>query len=319
MPQPSRNSVGELNQPLTDISIAVVQDAQNFGAPRMMQNVPVAKQSAKYQVYSPGFFHRTEARKIAPGGKYPRSGFELSSDSYSCDVRGVEMPIPDQTRLNQAETIDLDRDAAVWGTHQMLLRREKDFLDSYFTTGVWTGGTGTSPSTKWDATGSTPLNDLRAEMSSMHAKTGLRPTVIGMPRNVWDVLVDNAQLVGRLGNDERKFVQRAFVASLLEVDEIVVFDAIQNTAAEGAADVNAFVAGTDDVLLLHRPSNASQFTPAALYNFTWSGFAGAGEAGNRVMTYRDETCESDIVRTQFAYDQKLIAADLGAYLTDVLT
>ena len=324
MPQPSLESVGSLNRPLTEISIAEVQEAEAFGATQMMRDVPVAKKSAKYRTYAPGFFHRSEVQKVAPGGRYPRSGYELSSDSYSCDVQGVEMPIPDQSRENEDETGDLDRDAAIWGTHQMLLRREKDFLNSYFTTGVWTGGTGvggagTTPATKWNASSSTPLENIRAELTSMQVKSGRRGNVVGMPRPVWDVLVDHPQLVGRLGNDERKFVQRAFVAALLEVEDVVVFDAIENTAAEGAADVNAFIAGTDDVLILYRPRSPSQLTPAALYNFVWSGFSGAGPAGNRVMTYRDEVVESDIIRTQFAYDQKLVAPDMGVLLPDVLT
>jgi hypothetical protein len=319
MAQPSRNSVGALNPALTDVSIAVVQSEMNFGAGRMILDVPVAKQSAKYQVYTPGFFHRSDAQKIAPGGRYPRSGFELSDDLYSADVIGIEFPIPDQTRQNQPETIDLDRDAAVWGTMQMLIRREKDFLGNFFKSGVWTGGTGTSPSTKWNASGSNPLVDMRKEITSVHAKTGIRPNVAGMSRLVWDVLVDHPSLIGRLSNDVNKFIQRAFVAALLELDEIVVFDAIENTAAEGAADVNAFIASTDDVLFMYRPKAASQFTPASAYRFTWSAFEGAGPASNRIVTYRDEPVASDIVRTEMAYDQKLVAPDLGAYLTDVLS
>ena len=177
MPQPSRSDV-HVNRPLTNISIAFSQAASHFVASRVFPVVPVAKQSDLYFSYDRGDWFRTDSQKRAPGTESAGSGFNLSTDSYSCDVWALHKNIDDQTRANQDDPLNLDRDAAEWLTQQQLLRREKEWASAFFASGLWTGsstGGDITPGTLWDATNSDPVADVDAEACAMLEKTGRMP------------------------------------------------------------------------------------------------------------------------------------------------
>ena len=57
--RPSPGDV-HVNTPLTNISIAYMQDATKFISQRVFPNIPVAKQSDRYYVYDRGEFNRDE-------------------------------------------------------------------------------------------------------------------------------------------------------------------------------------------------------------------------------------------------------------------
>lgn len=320
MPQPSRGDV-HINRPLTNISIAFIQDHSVFGADRLFPSVSVTKKSDSYFVYPKGNWFRTDAKKRGPGTESAGSGYTLSDDTYNTEVRAVHKDLDDQTRENADSPLNLDADATEFVTQQLLILREKEFLDTAFVTSLWTGtttGTDVAVGTVWTDPTSKPLNDMRAQMSAMQGKTGFRPNVAAMPRAVWDVLADHPQIIGRMSNDAEKLVMRSFLAKLLELDEIVVLDAVENTAEEGAADVIDYMASAAQVLMLYRNSRPSIMTPSAGYTFNWKGFTGSGPAGNRIKRFRMEHLESDRIEGQMAYDQKVIATELGAMLTGVI-
>ena len=82
MPQPTRSDV-HVNTPLTAISIAFMQQAQNFVADRVFPNIPVTKQSDLYFVYPKGDWFRRQMEKRAPASESAGSGWDLTTDSYS--------------------------------------------------------------------------------------------------------------------------------------------------------------------------------------------------------------------------------------------
>ena len=56
-----------VNVPLTNISIAYLQNASNFIASRVFPNIPVQKQSDRYYTYDRGEFNRDEMKERAAG------------------------------------------------------------------------------------------------------------------------------------------------------------------------------------------------------------------------------------------------------------
>lgn len=173
MPQPSRGDV-HINRPLTNISIAFIQDHSVFGADRLFPSVSVTKKSDSYFVYPKGNWFRTDAKKRGPGTESAGSGYTLSDDTYNTEVRAVHKDLDDQTRENADSPLNLDADATEFVTQQLLILREKEFLDTAFVTSLWTGtttGTDVAVGTVWTDPTSKPLNDMRAQMSAMQGKT----------------------------------------------------------------------------------------------------------------------------------------------------
>ena len=63
--QPTPSDV-HVNAPLTQISIAFLQNASDFIATRVFPNIPVSKQSDRYYTYERGDFNRDEMAERAP-------------------------------------------------------------------------------------------------------------------------------------------------------------------------------------------------------------------------------------------------------------
>ena len=51
----------------------------------------------------------------------------------------------------------------------------------------------------------------------------------------------------------------------------------------------------------------------------WVGLFGAGALGTRILRFRMEHLKSDRVEGEMAYDQKVVAAECGAFMTGVIS
>jgi hypothetical protein len=320
MGQPSRSDV-HVNKPLTNISVAYLQDQSGFISDKVFPNVPVKKQSDKYFIYDKDAWFRSDAQKRAPSTESAGSGYTLSQGTYSCDVFALHKDIDDDVRANADKPLDMDRDATMFVTRQMLMKREQDFKAKYFGTGIWTGGTGgtdVTPTTKWDASGATPIDDITNEIDVMEGKTGFAPNVLVLPKDVWTAIKNSPDFLNRVKTTSDKIVTIDLLAKVLEIDKVYIAKAVQNTAIEGATAALSYLY-TDAALLVHAAPNPSIMQPTAGYTFSWNGRTGTQGQGQRVSKFRHDLIKSDRIEAEMTYDQKLVAADLGVYFDDVLT
>lgn len=326
MPLPSSSDV-HVNAPLTNISIAYMQNAQNFVATRVFPNIPVAKQADRYYTYDRGDFNRDQARVRAPGTESAGSGYRLdNTPTYFADVYAIHKDIPDQVRANADSVLNPDREATEWVTQQLLIRREKQWVSKYFTGGVWTNdydGVASSPGAneviQWsDTTSGDPIGNIRSAKTTVLQSTGFMPNTLVVGQEVMDALVDHPDIVDRIkysggvSNGNPAVVNEQSLAALFGLDRIIVSRAIENTAAEDATNVHAFIGGKKALLTYAAPTPGIM-TPSAGYSFSWTGFLGAGGEGNRIKRFRMEHLSSDRVEGEIAFDCKLVSADLGAY------
>lgn len=319
-----------VNAPLTNISIAYMQKAENFVASRVFPNIPVSKQSDRYYVYDRGDFNRDEMKERAPGTESAGGSYKLdSTPTYYCTQYSFHKDIPDQVRANADAALNPDREATGFVTTKALIRREKAFAATYFTTGKWsvdiTGVSGT-PSTnqvkQWNDAAANPIEDVRLGKRYIAERTGFEPNKLVLGRAVYDTLVDHPDIIDRVkygqsgvGGPAR--VTKANLAALFEVDEILVMNAIENTAKEGQANSHAFIGGKKALLIYSTPE-PGLMTPTAGYTFSWTGLMGNGVEGNRIRSFRREKLQSDRVEIDICFDMKLVAADLGYFWDSIV-
>jgi hypothetical protein len=321
MPQPTPTSV-HTNQPLTSVLINWFGSNQMAVATRLFPLVAVPKQSDLYYVWDRGDINRIVADKRAPQTEAPAGGYRLSSASYYAHRYAIKKLIDDATRANADSPLDLDTQATQWCARQLALRLEKVFAASAFTTGVWsTSKVGGVDFTKWDAGGSTPVDDLLEFLDDADEMTGVKPNKICFGADAWRVFIRHADVIDLIKAGQTPggpaIANESAVASILGVDEVMVARLIENTAAEGATDVSARILNAESVLAVYTPSAASLVQPSAGYTFAWEGLAGSTD-GMRTRTYRDDPVESDVIECDGAWDPKVTAADLGVFLSDVL-
>ena len=321
MPQPTQSDV-HVNAPLTSISIAFMQDQKGFVSRKVFPAVPVNKQSDRYYVYDKKQWFRSDARKRAPGTESAGSGFTVdNTPNYFADVRAVHKDVDDQIRANADAVINPDRDATEFVTRDLMLEAELDWAATFFTTGVWTGSTtggDITPGTLWDAANSTPIEDIRAEMRAVHKKTGFMPNKMVLGPEVWDVLQDHPDFLERIKFTQTAIVTTDLLARVLELDEILIANALQDTAQEGAADALDYIFGKS-ALLAYAAPRPSLMHPSAGYTFAWTGMFGSNAAGMRMSRFRIEQIKSDRVEGEAAYDHKLVAPECGAFFDGVIS
>jgi len=332
MPQPTLGDV-HVNRPLTNISVAYSQEAAGveFVADRAFPGIPVESKSDLYYTYKRADFNRDEMQKRALATESAGTGYGLdSTGTYSCDVWALHKDVDDQIRANSDSPLSPDRDATIFLTNKALIRRENVWAGSYFKTGVWTGevaGQATADSTHvvyWDYATASPITDIR------HAKTqarlnsgGFVPNIGVFSRPVFDKLVDHPDFIDRTKYGQTApnpaMATRRIIAEILELEEVLVMDAVYNTAAEGATESNSFIGGTS-AALFYRPRNPGLMTPSAGYTFNWTGMIGStGGAGVRIKTFRMEHLASDRVEIDAAFDMRVVSKDCGFFFNGVIS
>jgi hypothetical protein len=318
-----------VNTPLTNISIAFLQNAANFVSSRVFPNIPVTKQSDRYYVYERGDFNRDEMAERAPATESVGGGYNLdNTPTYFANRFSFHKDIPDEVRANADAVLNPDREATAYVTHKALIKREKLFVQKFFQSGLWGvdyTGVSSNPSganiLQWGDANSTPIETVRAAKRSIAERTGFEPNKLVLGRAVYDALLDHPDIIDRL-----KYGQTAGaaantstndLASLFKVDEILVMNAVENTAKEGAAASHSFIGGKN-ALLCHAATAPGLMTPTAGYTFSWTGLLGAGGEGNRIKSFRMEQLGADRIEIDMCFDQKLVSADLGQFFSGIV-
>lgn len=321
MAQPTAGDV-HVNRPMTDVSVAYIQGAENFIAAQVFPTVSVQKQSDRYWTYTKADWFRTEAQVRAPATESAGGGYRVdSTPNYFCTKYAVHKDVDDDTRTNTDTPLDADRDATLWVTQNLLLKRDIVWAATYFKTGVWgtdLTGVASGPTggqfLRWDVSTSTPISDVTTAQIVVQEQTGFKPNILVVSPYVFNALRNNASILDRIKYTERGIVTEALLASLFGVDKVLIAGATNNTAAEGAAASMSFINGKH-ALLCYAPAAPSLQTPSAGYTFAWSGLYGAGALGMRIKSFRMEEIESDRIEGELAFDMKLVSSDVGYFFS----
>lgn len=323
MSQPTLTQV-HVNAPLTNISVAYLQRAENFLAFNVFPRVPVRYASDIYAVYPRDAFMRNDVQQRAPGAESAGSGYTIDlTNTYTAKRDALHKDIDDPTRRNATAPIDLDREATEYLAQQLLLSAEVRFVTNFFTTGIWTGsstGTDITPSIKWDDGASTPIEDVRAQKRAILQNTGQTANALVFGAKTFDNLLDHPDIVDRIKYGQTPgapaMANEEILAQLFGVDRVYVARGVRNTAVEGGTLATSFIADQKSAGLFVVAPNPGLMTPSAGYSFVWGGMEGADSGtGMRVKRFRLERNESDRIEAEIWYDHRVVAAPLGAFFT----
>jgi hypothetical protein len=148
------------------------------------------------------------------------------------------------------------------------------------------------------------------------------PNVLAIGRQVYSALVNHPSILGRFNGGattaQPSIASLNLLAQIFELDEVVVGEAIQNTAAEGDTAAHSFILGKK-ALLTYRPAAPGIMTPAAGYTFSWSGYlGGTNEYGFVIDTKRRDEEDTDVIRARAHYDHKLVSSSLGYFFDAIV-
>ena len=312
------------------ISQAYMQDASDYIADKVFPVVPVQKQSDRYFVYTKGDWFRDEAQVRAPGTESAGGGYGLdNTPSYYAPVYAFHKDVDPQIRANSDVPLNADRDATLFITQRLLLKREILVAQTVMATSTWTGSTtggDITPSPQWDLANSTPLEDIEKQIWAVKKVTAKFPNRFVLGARVWEVLKNHDEVVQRIKYTQRGVVTTDLLASLIappgvEDFQVFVAAAVYNTATQGATDSFTFISPQKDCLLLYAEPEPGIMVPSAGYIFTWVGLLGAGSFGSRISQIPAPLLGIGTTRVEgeLAFACKIVGADLGCYFHNAVS
>lgn len=328
MPQPTSNQL-HVDRYLTDVAIAWSQDQDNFVADKVFPVVPVTNESNLFATYSKGFFYRSGQMQPRPlGGRPPQAGYEVGQGTYRAIEWGLEHHVDDRVRVNADAPLDPDMSAARFLMAQSMIQRDTLWTSSYFATGIWGSdwtGVASAPTgnefVQWDQSGGDPITFLRGRLNEVGGATGYRPNTLVLGSLAYEGFINNSTALDRIRYTQRGVMTTELVAALLDIEKVVVARGVSNTAHEGQTDNIAYIADQRSALLAYAAPAPSITEPSAGYTFAYTGLIpGYSNAyGGVIERGRDEMSHTDIFQIRAAYDQKMVASDLGLFMTDVVS
>lgn len=332
MPQPTLQDV-HVAAALTNIAVAYFQSNDAYVADKVFPMVPVQHQTDVYFVWNKGDFFRDEAQQRADGTESAGTGVNITTQTYSAKVWALHQDIGSQTRSNADPAVDLDVTVSRALMQKLLIRRDRQFMTTYMTTGVWSqdntgtasssgGIPGTSSPVYWDddANGD-PFTDIAYGQTYVLSNTGFLPNKFLITWNVYQALRKHPLVIDRIKYTSPAFsgtITPALLAQAFDIEEIIVSRAVYNTAGENLTATLTFVGGKN-ALLVYSPPSPGLMVAAAGYTFGWQGFTGLNNLGVRVAQIPMNWKGLGTVRTEceMAFDMQVVGKDLGFYWSGI--
>jgi len=325
MPQPIPSDL-HVDKYLTNLSVKYDQEAQSFIAGKVFPVVGVLKQSDKYPVFPKGFFWRDLFRPRPLGGASPIVGYEVGEDSYICTEYSLAHAIDERVYANYDDPLDPRRAAVSMLTQQALIKRDRLWAATFFATGVWGAelqGVAATPGAgefvQFNQSASDPIGLVHARLDAVMGATGYRPNKIVMGVDVLTTLLNHGDVIDRIKYTQFGMPSKDILATLLQVDEILVPQGIYEAGPEGGTSDIGFIMNSKDMLLCYAAPQPGIEVPSAGYTFAWTGLLpGTAAFGGVIEVFEEKRYHSDIIEMRQAFDQKLVATDLGVFFDDAV-
>lgn len=326
MPQPTVSQV-HVDTPLTNLLIGFKNAA--YVADDAFPIMPVDKQTNIIPKVNQSPFFRNDAKERVSGTRSVRTGFTIdNTNTYFCPRYSIGHEIPDEIRDNTDLPYDQDREAAYLVATLTQLAREVVAAATVFVTGVW-GADKTQgvDFNQWSNYGqSTPLDDVTQWKDQIEGKIGVEANNMLIGKQVWSGsgglsngggLKWHPQLIDTIKYTQRGQLSQDLVASLFELDKLLIGRAIYTTSAEGVLESGVTYSRIwgKNALVFYNPPGPSIFKPMACLTIVWNRVANAIQYIKRM---RDEQSELDIIEGNSYFVQKVLVSAAGIFASSVV-
>ena len=287
---------------LSNVSIKYTNDT--FIADMVLPMVKVAKQTGKYYVYDKANL-RIDQTERAAGSAANEIDFGVApSGTFACEDHALKGFVADEIQDQADAALNPLIDETETVTEKLLLDREYNAAALLTDTANITQNTTLSGTSQWsDYNNSDPIGDVRTARTTIHTNTFKKPNTIIMSKVVFDILVDHPAIIERIKYSQLGVVTAELIARVFQVEQVIVGEAGNNTAAEGQTDVLAYIWGKHAIVAYISPVVRLKMLTLGV-TFTYS--------QRIVKRWRDEDREGTYVRIgNDNYVQKLVAAACG--------
>jgi hypothetical protein len=265
--------------------------------------VPVGRQTDKYWILGREGQELTEKVLRATGAPAQRTRLTRSTSNYFARSHALAADIADEDRLGY-ELGDLEQDSVSDQTGKILLAKEDDLATMLTDTAQVTNNTTLAGINQWSDYGnSDPAANVETAKSKI-AESGVKANTIAVGDATYRKLKNHPAIIDAFKYVKSGVIGVAQMAEFFEVEKFLVGSAVKLVAG-----VPTFVWGKHAVVC-YVSSTPGTKDISSTKTFVWRGAPGTID-GFGVVTGRnpDPTAKSDIVGTDFYYDQKITAVE----------
>ncbi len=232
------------NPVLTNLLLGMGQGT--MVAERLFPRLPQALSKVVIAQVGEERFRQYNLRR-APGSATKRVSIKYDGKTYEVNQYSVEIPMPrelireseESRRLNLTANLDISRIAMSTANAILALDYEIEVAALATTSGTYPGGNvlALSGATKWSHADGTPVTDITAAAETIRKKVGRRPNQLTLSADAAVALRHNAEVKTYLPNTQMGPATIDQLKSILNVEEIVVGDAIVVGEDDESSDV----------------------------------------------------------------------------------
>ncbi len=227
-------------------NVSQMLQAQGHICEALLPSVTVKEKSGLLGKYGKSHL-RIETSFAGGRGKFRRvESIVRSSQRYELQSHGLEGVVTEDDYDNVEKPFDAESDETIGLTSHIYLEKEKVLADALADTGVITQNVTLSGTSQFsDYANSSPLSRASAARVAVRAGCGTAPDTAWMDWAVKNVLKFHPELLERLGYTQARpgGLSDDELAKALDVKQVLVAEAMYNSAKEGQSDSLAAVWG----------------------------------------------------------------------------
>lgn len=290
-------------------NISVMYKPKGFIADKIFPRVPVKRESDIYYVYSRDTMTIPETRR-AMGAESNRATWNMSTSTYILEEEALHDYVPDRARENADKPINLDIDTTEILTGKILLRREKDLASVLQDPNQWGQVLSMTTTQQWSSNTTTtnPITLIDSLSSVILQNSGQTPNKLVLTDAQFRAIKEHTSILDRIKYTSADSVTAPMIAKLFNLEEVLVAQAIENTAKEGIADSMSFI-WTDCAALIYVTPTPKLKEPTAGYTL-WKN---AIDEPFKVERWREDKRTADGFQVSGMWQHKPVAT-LCTYL-----
>lgn len=297
-----------INKPLTNISLRY-NYAEGI-ADEVFPIISVKKESDVYFIYDLSNL-RLEDTLRANRSKANLIERDYSQASYNLEEHALAELITDRDRENADKPLSLDVDTTQDLEEQIQIRQEVETANLAFTTTSWSNTLALTAGSRWDTSGTIPLNNILTATSLILQDAHVRPNRGVLGWESFKGIKNNTATMDMIKYTERGIITEEILASLWDLDKVLVGRASYVNSAEGRTITSTFI-WDDNALIYYVPQSAKLKTPAAGYTLI------IGQQ-RKVKKWRDEGYGGDFIEVSTLFTPLIVATSAGFFIKDTIS
>jgi hypothetical protein len=290
-----------VDQVLTSVSVAYAN--KSFIADQVFPVINVKNKTGVYFKYDKANLQIPANTKRTGTSTTAQVDFNLTKVAYGpLTERALKTPIEKDVQEMAVDPLAPRVKATNLVTEKIMLEKERDLVTMLTDTSQVTQNVTLSGTSQWsDYVNSDPVPMIQSWKDSIQLNGLVTPNTLVLGYQVWSKLMNHPKLISRIQYVSKQSVSLDDFANLIGVERVLIGNAVQNTAAEGAADSLGFLWGKNAFLMYVAPTPSID-TVTAGYHLTL-------ENGRYIDGWYDQDRKADYVRFNDYYDRKIVATE----------